>query len=153
MIRPATTADLAAIIALERECREAGHWTDAQYEALLRSGLSSHDAARRLVLVFDESGAVLGFLVAQHVTAEWELENIAVAPAARRRGVGRQLIEELLKAASETHSESVFLEVRESNARARSLYEKAGFVESGCRKSYYSNPVEDAILLRRTIEK
>jgi ribosomal-protein-alanine N-acetyltransferase len=44
----------------------------------------------------------------------------------------------------------VFLEVRESNSAARTLYEKAGFEATGLRKSYYANPVEDAVLYRRS---
>jgi ribosomal-protein-alanine N-acetyltransferase len=54
----------------------------------------------------------------------------------------------LLSAARETNSDSVFLEVRESNVAARSLYEKAGFEQEGRRKSYYTNPMEDAVLYR-----
>jgi ribosomal-protein-alanine N-acetyltransferase len=91
---------------------------------------------------------VLGFLVAQHLAPEWELENIVVAPAARRKGVGKRLIEWLLEEARGAQSESVFLEVRESNTIARALYETTGFQQVGRRKSYYSAPSEDAILYR-----
>ena len=70
-------------------------------------------------------------------------------PTARRRrkGLGQQLLDALLAAARETSS-SVFLEVRESNGAARSLYEKAGFQQTGLRKSYYKDPAENAILYR-----
>ena len=91
---------------------------------------------------------MLGFLVALHVAPEWELENIVVDPSARRRGVGKQLMDALLSAAHQTNCEAVFLEVRESNAAARTLYEKAGFEQTGRRKSYYNNPEEDAIMYR-----
>jgi [ribosomal protein S18]-alanine N-acetyltransferase len=69
-----------------------------------------------------------------------------VAPSARRIGVGKRLLERLLDGARETHSTSVFLEVRESNVAARTLYEKLGFRETGRRKSYYASPLEDAVL-------
>lgn len=82
---------------------------------------------------------------------EWEIENIVVAPKVRRKGIGRQLVDALLAAAGETNSESVFLEVRESNAAARKLYESAGFQQNGRRKSYYSDPPEDAILYRKDL--
>jgi ribosomal-protein-alanine N-acetyltransferase len=74
-----------------------------------------------------------------------------VAHSARRKGLGTRLLDALLAAARETHSTSVFLEVRESNAAARSLYEKAGFNQTDRRKSYYTNPPEDAILYRLTL--
>jgi ribosomal-protein-alanine N-acetyltransferase len=93
-------------------------------------------------------GCVQGFVVARHVAPEWELENIVVAPAVRRRGLGQRLLDALLAAARETNSSSVFLEVRESNAAARCFYEKAGFVQTGRRKSYYTDPAEDAVLYR-----
>jgi [ribosomal protein S18]-alanine N-acetyltransferase len=54
----------------------------------------------------------------------------------------------LLSAAKERNGEAVLLEVRESNLAARRLYEKTGFVQAGVRKSYYVNPLEDAILYR-----
>jgi ribosomal-protein-alanine acetyltransferase len=116
---------------------------------------------QRLVLVADGlaeersgSGAeanstpVLGFLVARHLAPEWELENIVVSPSARRTGLGARLFDALLTRARETNSYAVFLEVRESNAAARSLYEKAGFEPTGFRKAYYTNPQEDAVLYR-----
>ncbi len=98
-----------------------------------------------------QAPGVLGFLVAQHIAPEWELENIVVAPAARRTGLGKRLLDALLTQARETNSAAVFLEVRESNTAARTLYEKAGFEQTGRRKSYYRDPVEDAILYRRTL--
>lgn len=84
--------------------------------------------------------------MALRIAAEWELENIVIVPAERRRGLANQLLEVLVAAARSTNSESLFLEVRESNLAARSLYEKAGFQLTGSRKSYYSNPPEDAVL-------
>lgn len=96
-----------------------------------------------------ESGTgVVGFLVARHIAPEWELENIVIAPAARRKGLGKRLLDTLLARASETNSDAVFLEVRESNAGARAIYEKLGFQISGRRKSYYADPEEDAVLYR-----
>jgi ribosomal-protein-alanine N-acetyltransferase len=144
-IRAAHPDDVASIIAIERESSTAAHWTVQQYRALL----VPTPGIRRLALVAEGVGAapaVLGFLVARHLAHEWELENIVVALSARRTGVGKRLLEGLLAAARETHSELVFLEVRESNLVARGLYEKIGFRETGRRKSYYTNPLEDAVL-------
>ena len=159
-IRPAIVADIAGIISLERQSATAGHWTEEQYHQAFQ-----REAVGRLVLVADDSppmvsgirtgpaagSQILGFLVAQHLAPEWELENIVVAPTTRRKGIGMHLLDSLLAVARETNSNAVFLEVRESNAAARTLYEKAGFQQSGRRKSYYANPLEDAVLYRRIL--
>ena len=145
---------------MERQSATAGHWTEEQYrQALAREG------PERLVLVAENfpplasahetsthaETSPLGFLVAQHLPPEWELENIVVSPTARRNGLAKRLLATLLEAARKTNSISVFLEVRESNAAARTLYEKTGFEQFGRRKSYYTNPSEDAILYRLSL--
>jgi [ribosomal protein S18]-alanine N-acetyltransferase len=160
LIRLATAADISSIVHLERSCASAAHWTEQQYRQLLES-----EDAKRLVLVADapfhsapdenapgSSFDILGFLVARHLTPEWELENLVVASTARRQGLGRRLMQALLAMARETNSHSVFLEVRESNAAARSLYEKTGFAQTGRRKAYYKDPPEDALLYRFSLK-
>jgi len=159
-VRPANSADIPLMIELERACPTAAHWSEGQYQQAV--GPRSDDP-QRLALVAeassgvrvvdenpDSSPCIVGFLVARHLASEWELENIVVAPTVRRKGLGRQLVDALLAAARKTDSESVFLEVRESNAAARKLYEVAGFRLTGRRTSYYANPAEDGILYRRS---
>jgi ribosomal-protein-alanine N-acetyltransferase len=82
------------------------------------------------------------------VGREWEIENIAVAGPARRRGLGTRLLGELLDQARDRGADAVFLEVRESNRAARALYEKWAFLESGRRRGYYKDQEEDAIVYR-----
>ena len=146
-IRPARLDDIPQVIELDRSSPTAAHWTEQQYEEAL--GVQS-GAPERLFLVADVSQhndwRLRAFLVARRVAPEWELENVVVRADLRRRGIGARLIDALLSCARETNSTAVFLEVRASNADARQLYEKAGFQRSGCRKSYYSDPPEDAIL-------
>ena len=89
--------------------------------------------------------------MARHLPPEWELENIVVAPAVRRMGVGIQLLDSLLVQARQNDSASIFLEVRESNTEARRLYEKLGFRENGRRRAYYTSPSEDAVLYSKTL--
>ena len=158
-IRPGTVADIPHILTLERQSATAGHWTEQQY----RQAFQPESPARLLLVAAGASSppvlglkavqgsGIVGFLVAHHLAPEWELENIAVASSARRKGIGKRLLSALLAAARETNSDSVFLEVRQSNAAARTLYEKAGFELTGRRKSYYSDPVEDAVLYRMTL--
>jgi len=145
-VRRATLADIPSLMHLDRQSPTAAHWTEAQYRQAFQG-----EGPDRLLLVAESSLDILGFLVACHVAPEWELENIVVAPTSRRKGLGKRLLDALLAAARETNSRAVFLEVRESNATARTLYEEAGFNLTGRRKSYYANPVEDAVLYRLTL--
>ncbi len=121
----------------------AAHWSREQYERVF-----AEPTPRRVALVIEEAVALQGFLVAQAVAGEWEIENIAVAGAARRRGLGTRLLGEFLKLANAEGATAVFLEVRESNHAARLLYEKWSFEESGRRPGYYTQPQEDAIVYR-----
>ena len=66
-------------------------------------------------------------------------------------GIGKQLMNTLLVQARQTNSDAILLEVRESNAAARRLYEELGFRETGRRKAYYTNPREDAVLYSKIL--
>ena len=158
IIRNATSRDIPPMIDLARESSSAAQWSNRQYEDLFSHG---REGNRRLAFVAvrnhgddtSQNDAILGFLIARQLAPEWELENIVVASTARRMGIAKQLLNALLAAARETNSEAVFLEVRDSNAAARALYEQSGFKSQGRRKSYYSNPSEDAVLYRLTLPK
>jgi [ribosomal protein S18]-alanine N-acetyltransferase len=143
LIRSATTADLPAMMALEKHAVTASHWSAEHYQQIF--ALSD---PCRLALVLEEQSIVLGFLVARALYPEWEIENLAIAASAQRRGLGTRLLREFLDLTRRQGTPAVFLEVRESNLAARGLYEKRGFIESGRRKRYYRNPEEDAILYR-----
>lgn len=146
VIRMATTDDIDALRALEQEAPTAAHWSRVKYEAIFQP-----NAPPRICLVA-ENGPVQAFLVAQTVGREWELENIVVAPSARRQGLGRQLLRALLEHARQRHTLAVVLEVRVSNAAARALYQACGFVEAGARPRYYQNPQEDAVVCRCNLQ-
>ncbi len=141
-VRPATSADIPALIALERASSTAAHWSEPQYSGIFEPG-----GPERVALVAAEE-AVLGFIVAQVIGDEWEIENVVVAAAARRRGLGRLLVSELVERARRRAARNLQLEVRESNHAARRLYESSGFQLAGRRKAYYADPVEDALLFR-----
>ena len=93
-------------------------------------------------------GAIAGYVVALDAADEGEILNLAVAPAGRRNGLGRTLVQHILEALTARGVRQVYLEVRESNAPARALYAAQGFKEVGRRTQYYRRPVEDAIVLR-----
>jgi ribosomal-protein-alanine N-acetyltransferase len=142
-IRPATPADIAALLALERASLTAGHWSGLQYQAIFEP-----TAPPRIALLEEEESTLLGFLIARPLGAEWELENLVVAAAARRRGLGTRLLDELFGVLRSQAGAALFLEVRESNRAARALYEKSRFIEVNRRKLYYRDPLEDAVMYR-----
>jgi ribosomal-protein-alanine N-acetyltransferase len=146
-IRPAKPADIPQIVAIEQDANTAAHWPQADYENMLASR-----GAKRVVLVAEERKQVLGFIVAQAATVEWEIENVVVARGSRRRRLATRLIERLLDLATANRAISVILEVRESNSPARALYRNAQFAETGRRSQYYSNPDEDAIVYRLDVQ-
>jgi ribosomal-protein-alanine N-acetyltransferase len=130
------------MMALEKHAVTAAHWSAEQYQAIF-SGPQT-----RATLVLEEQGAIQGLLIARAIGPEWELENIAIAGPARRRGLGTRLMGEFLTTVRTQGATTVFLEVRESNSAARRLYEKWAFRESGRRASYYHDPEEAAITYR-----
>lgn len=140
-IRAAAEGDLDAIHAIE--CASFGDpWAFETFRGLL-----AHPPARMEVAV-GAAGALLGYAVAWFAADEAEIANIAVAPDARRRGVGALLLERILRSAAAFGARTVFLEVRESNEEARKLYEARGFEIAGRRKRYYRQPDEDALIMR-----
>lgn len=95
-----------------------------------------------------------GFLLGRAVAGEAELLTLAVAPEARRRGLGRKLVARFLYQARLRAAERAFLEVEAGNMAALRLYQSAGFVESGRRRGYYTGPDgqrSDALVLARTL--
>lgn len=98
----------------------------------------------RLRAARDESGTLVGYTLFWHVVDEVHLLNVAVAVSARRKGLGRALMADLLVYARANAITRVLLEVRASNAPALALYESLGFTRFNVRARYYSDG-EDAI--------
>ncbi|MBO8137107.1 MAG: ribosomal protein S18-alanine N-acetyltransferase [Desulfotomaculum sp.] len=90
---------------------------------------------------------VLGYGGIWVVLDEAHVTNIAVHPGFRNRGLGRQLMQQLIDKAVELGAAKMTLEVRPSNKYARLLYSSLGFVEYGIRKNYYTDTNEDAIIM------
>jgi ribosomal-protein-alanine N-acetyltransferase len=141
-IRTATPDDISAMLQLERAADGASHWSAGDYQRIFDT-----ESPMRFALIAG-SGPPTGFLVARAIGPDWEIENLAVAGQARRRGVGRALVAELLRRASHAGAASVLLEVRKSNQAARALYESSGFKVLASRAAYYHDPPEDAVIYR-----
>lgn len=129
VIRSARETDRAAIAAIQRASPEASSWDPAGYD----------------VTVAEVEGVVVGFLVTRRTAPdEWEVLNLAVDPAHRRRGVAKALLMPLLT----TIDGRVFLEVRETNTPAQKLYESLGFKELSRRSGYYESSHEGGIVMK-----
>lgn len=98
-------------------------------------------------LIAVEETQVLGYCGMYMAADEGEITNVAVDSNHRKNGIGRRLVEELLKNASEYGIKTYILEVRKSNIEAIQLYENLGFETQGIRKNFYELPQEDAYVM------
>ena len=142
-IRPAGAPDAAAAAALAAVCFP-DPWPVSGFAAELENPDS-------VFLVCGPPEALHGFAVARSCAPDGEILDIAVAPAARRQGLGAALLLAALQALQRRGVTDVYLEVRASNAPAIALYAANGFAPCGRRKNYYARPVEDAILMKRSL--
>ena len=92
---------------------------------------------------------VAGFCAFWLVAEQAHINNLAILPELRGHGLGSQLLEAITAEAARLGASMLTLEVRQSNEPARRLYERAGFCQEGVRKNYYTNPIEDALILSR----
>ena len=102
-------------------------------------------------LMVEEDDAALGFILCRTVGEEAEILTLAVEPGARRRGLGRALVDAAAGAARMAGAETLFLEVAHDNGPALALYEAAGFARAGLRRGYYDlggGNTADAVVMR-----
>jgi ribosomal-protein-alanine N-acetyltransferase len=140
IIRHGTPADLREVMEIAEQSDTAAHWRVPDYNGIF--------VTPRTLLVAETESGIVGFAITHNIAGEWELENIAVEAVYQRRGLGGQLITAVIKEAKNSNAKFIFLEVRESNSAAKRLYQRCGFQQYGRRKSYYSDPPEDAVLYR-----
>ncbi len=117
-------------------------------------GMLEHPASTSLIAVAGEPKTVKGFIIGQLAADEAEILSIGVAPDWQRAGLGKTLVEGLVRAAKRGEATRLFLEVAEDNAAALALYSKLGFTEAGRRKAYYQRaggPASDALRLVLTL--
>lgn len=138
MVHELTPEEIPGILEIEQLCFK-DPWSERMIVNSMKSGLDTW-------LVLKEEGAA-GYCVFRIVADECELLRIAVRPEYRGRGLSKKLMDQLVFYSRQKDVKSIFLEVRESNERARNLYRSYGFTEEGIRKHYYLNPCEDAVLM------
>lgn len=138
-----TSADeLDGVLALDDLCFHRP-WTRAEYERELA------DPGRCFLYVARDGDATIAYCSFWRVFDEIHVNNFAVHPGSRRRGVGRALLQYVLDTTRDLGAPRATLEVRASNVAAIALYEAGGFRRAGLRRAYYTHPVEDALILWR----
>jgi ribosomal-protein-alanine N-acetyltransferase len=145
LLRPAAEGDLSEIVRIERSCF-ADPWSEESFRRLL----AGHPAIFQVLVL--PGHKIAGYVIAFAIGEDGELLNVAVEPASRGNGFAGQMLDAVLIEMASGGVRAAFLEVRESNAAARGLYGSRGFKEIGRRKNYYRRPVEDALVMRRTLE-
>ena len=145
VVRDAARGDLKAVVAIER-VSFSDAWTTAMF------GVHLQQDAGNIFLAVVRGAAVDGYAITRTVGDESELLNIAVSPDRRGCGIGAALLDAVMTRCHREGAREMWLEVRESNVSARSLYAGRGFVPVGRRRRYYHSPREDAILLRAVLE-
>ncbi|MDX2348146.1 MAG: ribosomal protein S18-alanine N-acetyltransferase [Nitrospirota bacterium] len=141
----ATLENLNVLVALEKACFSVP-WSRKSFAA----ELEGNQFSRMLMVPHPEYGLevqAIGYICAWMVFEEIRFLNLAVHPEFRRRGLATQLIGEAIRLGREEGCCRGMLEVRESNHAAKKLYESFHFQAYATRKSYYTNPTEDAILM------
>jgi ribosomal-protein-alanine N-acetyltransferase len=145
LIRPLALPDIPYVLAILEESPEAASWSEQSLMQIV--------SAASPAWVAEEAGKVCGFLIGRVVADEFEILNVAVASASRRKGIGSKLVASALDSAKHSKTRRTFLEVRASNTSAIALYTHHGFTQCGRRVQYYRDPVEDGLLLSLDVDQ
>lgn len=135
--------DLTGVLSVEEESF-TNPWTREMYAAELLNRAVCH-----IYVVRTAEVPVVGFCAFWLVCDEIHINNVAIRPAWRGQGIGTALMAHVFAEAGALGATRATLEVRASNEGARRLYERLGFRVAGTRRNYYTNPIEDAVILWR----
>ena len=147
IIEPATVESLPDILHIEEACFSAP-WTRKMLEAELRCNPFAHFLLAKLVPPSDVGSiSIVGYLCFWVVFEEVRLMNLAVIESMRHKGIAKALVLQALEAGLTQAAMCAVLEVRASNHAAHALYRSLGFRDVTTRPMYYTNPIEDALLM------
>jgi len=141
--RAMTVADIEAVLAIENIAYEFP-WTRGNFVDSLAAGYAAH-------LLCAGDGSLTAYCIAMRGVQETHLLNLTVAPAWQHRGLGRAMLDVLVAESCAESAQFIWLEVRESNQRARNIYRRYGFDAVGWRRAYYpaaAGQREDACVMR-----
>jgi ribosomal-protein-alanine N-acetyltransferase len=137
--------DLEQVTAIEKASMPSP-WSRELFEEELRRPLARY-------FVVEVEGRVAGYMGYWQAPEEAHIINLAIGPDFRRRGLGREMIERCVDFAAKSGAKLATLEVREGNQAAQALYEKCRFRSIAIRKQYYSDNLEDAIVMIRELSE
>jgi len=147
-IRPMMPADIDAVVAIAAGLPGAPHWPGSSYQAIFAPDASP----QRIAIVAQAPGdRTAGFVIASIIPPQAELESIAVAAKFQRQSLASKLFGSLQASLRAHNCSQILLEVRQSNHAGLALYRALGFSQTARRPNYYSQPVEDAILMSRSL--
>jgi [ribosomal protein S18]-alanine N-acetyltransferase len=148
-----TEHDLLEVVAIE-EMSNLSPWGWDAYHTELQSVATSLMLVARVSSSTSETARpIVGFIVARQLADEIHINNVAVKPEFRGRGIGRMLMKTALDWGRAKHARQAVLEVRAGNGSAHQLYRACGFEVIGRRRRYYKSPVEDALLMAVSLEQ
>ncbi len=139
-IRKMTIADLEDVMEVEIRSFTLPWSLDAFHNELIKNQFADYT-----VLLDDEK--IIGYCGVWIIMDEAHITNIAVLPEYRGQGLGEKLLKSVMNLAARKGALTVTLEVRVSNIPAKSMYQKLGFRDGGIRKNYYSDNLEDALVM------
>ncbi len=150
IVSPVTEDDIETILRIAKDC-DLSEWTGEDYSREIGRADSI------FLKVENSAGELLGFIIGRIIRGanehapEAEIYNIGVAPQSQHLGLGGSLIDAFATKCSTAKGGTIFLEVRAGNSNALKFYEKHGFAPISIRKGFYSDPEEDAIVMRLEI--
>ena len=145
---PMTAAHVDALMPYERAMFGTEAWSRSGYLSELADPRHRH-----YVAVEAEDGALLGWAGVMVVQDAAEILTVGVVPEARRTGLARVMLADLLAEAVRRGAVEAFLEVRIDNDAARGLYRSEGFEEIGRRRGYYDGGRVDAVTMRKELSR
>ncbi|MCY4131481.1 MAG: ribosomal protein S18-alanine N-acetyltransferase [Nitrospira sp.] len=146
-IRPFQTRDLDDVLAIERESFSEP-WTRSMFEAELQENPFGRFLGAFRSGEASSAKPLFGYICYWVVFEELRLMNLAVRQDCRRLGIASRLVRHAIEEGITQGTTRALLEVRAGNRVGRQLYQALGFRQYGCRRSYYTNPNEDAILMQ-----
>lgn len=138
-IESMTVDDISQVAEIERQIFSIP-WSEKAFR-------NSMESDNTIYIVAKENNNVAGYAGMYLSFEEGNITNVAVNPLSRRKGIGEKIVRDILNRAYEKGVRDVFLEVRETNSVAITLYEKIGFKEEGIRKNFYDKPRENALIM------
>lgn len=152
LVSAAAGSDVAEIMRIAATSG-LSHWSENEYH----KEISRADSI--FLKITDDTGRLCGFIIGRIIPGsikndepDAEIYNIAVTPDARNRGAGTRLIKSFFDRCRGFSVQNIWLEVRAANASAREFYRKNGFSHFSMRRNFYNNPVEDAIVMKLSID-